>query len=649
MTLSSTARQIIFWLLIIAGAVLLYRLVNPGGKNSQPTDLAALVQRMDAGEIKTLTLNQNEAIAVDNRGQELRVKLTSDQIKNAIFIKATTEKTADGKGKVESFVDDSGSSGYLWPMLITWAPLLFIIGIWVFMLRQMQSGGNKALSFGKSRAKLLNNQQKRVTFKDVAGVEEAKEELQEIIEFLKEPQKFQKLGGRIPKGVLMMGPPGTGKTLLARAIAGEANVPFFSISGSDFVEMFVGVGASRVRDLFEQGKKNAPCIIFIDEIDAVGRHRGAGLGGGHDEREQTLNQLLVEMDGFESNDGVILIASTNRPDVLDPALLRPGRFDRRVVVSRPDVRGREGILKVHTRKIPLGEDVDISVIARGTPGFTGADLANLVNEAALNAARYNKKLVAMGDFELAKDKVLMGAERKSMVISNEEKRVTAYHEAGHTLVGLKVPNADPVHKVTIIPRGMALGVTQQLPEGDRHNYSEEYLLGQIAILMGGRIAENTFLGSITTGASNDIERATELARAMVCEYGMSDMGPLTFGKKEEQIFLGREIAQHRDFSEETAIKIDEQVKKIVTAQYERAKSIIEDNRDTMVRLAECLLERESLDGVEIRRIVAGLTLDDAQPVPDPGSDEGQPQLKEPAARPLKPILPPITGGNPAPA
>ena len=648
MTLSSTARQIIFWLLIVAGALLLYRLVNPSGRNTQPIDLTALSAKIDQGEIKQLTLKQSESVAIDNRNQEFRVQLTSDQIKNELFKKAN-EKNADGNPKVAKFEDESGSASYIWPMLITWAPLLFIIGIWVFMLRQMQSGGNKALSFGKSRAKLLNNQQKRVTFKDVAGVEEAKEELQEIIEFLKEPQKFQKLGGRIPKGVLMMGPPGTGKTLLARAIAGEANVPFFSISGSDFVEMFVGVGASRVRDLFEQGKKNAPCIIFIDEIDAVGRHRGAGLGGGHDEREQTLNQLLVEMDGFESNDGVILIASTNRPDVLDPALLRPGRFDRRVVVSRPDVRGREGILKVHTRKIPLGEDVDISVIARGTPGFTGADLANLVNEAALNAARYNKKLVAMADFELAKDKVLMGAERKSMVISNEEKRVTAYHEAGHTLVGLKVPNADPVHKVTIIPRGMALGVTQQLPEGDRHNYSEEYLLGQIAILMGGRIAEDTFLGSITTGASNDIERATELARAMVCEYGMSEMGPLTFGKKEEQIFLGREIAQHRDFSEETAIKIDEQVKKIITAQYERAKSIIQDNRDTMVRLAECLLERESLDGVEIRRIVAGLTLDDQQPVSDPGGDDGQPQLKEPSARPLKPILPPITGGNPAPA
>ncbi|HEX6284155.1 MAG TPA: ATP-dependent zinc metalloprotease FtsH, partial [Pyrinomonadaceae bacterium] len=581
--MSSTARQIVFWLLIIAGALLLYKLVNPRGSTYHTVDLVQLYRLMDGGNLKQVTVKQSETVAIDGNNQEYRSTLSNETAKAEVLKYA--REAVNNRPRVAK-VEEEASTSFLWPMLITWAPLLFIIAIWIFMLRQMQSGGNKALSFGKSRAKLLNNQQKRVTFKDVAGVEEAKEELQEIIEFLKEPQKFQKLGGRIPKGVLMMGPPGTGKTLLARAIAGEANVPFFSISGSDFVEMFVGVGASRVRDLFEQGKKNAPCIIFIDEIDAVGRHRGAGLGGGHDEREQTLNQLLVEMDGFESNDGVILIASTNRPDVLDPALLRPGRFDRRVVVSRPDVRGREGILKVHTRKIPLGEDVDISVIARGTPGFTGADLANLVNEAALNAARYNKKLVAMGDFELAKDKVLMGAERKSMVISNEEKRVTAYHEAGHTLVGLKVPNADPVHKVTIIPRGMALGVTQQLPEGDRHNYSQEYLLGQIAILMGGRIAEDTFLGSITTGASNDIERATELARAMVCEYGMSEMGPLTFGKKEEQIFLGREIAQHRDFSEDTAIKIDQQVKKIVTAQYERAKAIIEENRETMIRLAE---------------------------------------------------------------
>jgi cell division protease FtsH len=633
---------------IVVGALVLYQVfAKQQGKNSQQIDLTVLESKIQNSELKQLTFKQQEVVAIDKNGTELRAPLSNDTRK-ADLMKAAVEKDANtGKARVEKVEEEPAGNGMIWGILLSWAPILFIVGIWIFMLRQMQSGGNKALSFGKSRAKLLNNQQKRVTFKDVAGVEEAKEELQEIIEFLKEPQKFQKLGGRIPKGVLMMGPPGTGKTLLARAIAGEANVPFFSISGSDFVEMFVGVGASRVRDLFEQGKKNAPCIIFIDEIDAVGRHRGAGLGGGHDEREQTLNQLLVEMDGFESNDGVILIASTNRPDVLDPALLRPGRFDRRVVVSRPDVRGREGILKVHTRKIPLGEDVDISVIARGTPGFTGADLANLVNEAALNAARYNKKLVAMPDFELAKDKVLMGAERKSMVISNEEKRITAYHEAGHTLVGLKVPNADPVHKVTIIPRGMALGVTQQLPEGDRHNYTKEYLLGQIAILMGGRIAEETFLSSITTGASNDIERATELSRAMVCEYGMSELGPLTFGKKEEQIFLGREIAQHRDFSEDTAIKIDQEVKKIISEQYERARQIIEENRDTMIRLSETLLERESLDGVQIRRIVAGLPLDDDQP-PTRDDDE-RPQLKEPAVKPLKPILPPITGSNPATA
>jgi cell division protease FtsH len=651
--LSSTARQIVFWLLIVAGAVLIYKLVNPGGKNIQNIDLTQLYSKVDNLELKQLTVKATETVAIDNKDNtEYHVQLTNEPAKNDLLkeakesVKTSTGETRPRVLKVE---DESGSSSYLWPALYYLLPFLLIFGFWIFMLRQMQSGGNKALSFGKSRAKLLSNQQKRVTFKDVAGVEEAKEELQEIIEFLKEPQKFQKLGGRIPKGVLMMGPPGTGKTLLARAIAGEANVPFFSISGSDFVEMFVGVGASRVRDLFEQGKKNAPCIIFIDEIDAVGRHRGAGLGGGHDEREQTLNQLLVEMDGFESNDGVILIASTNRPDVLDPALLRPGRFDRRVVVSRPDVRGREGILKVHTRKIPLGEDVDISVIARGTPGFTGADLANLVNEAALNAARYNKKVVAMPDFELAKDKVLMGAERKSMVISNEEKRVTAYHEAGHTLVGLKVPNADPVHKVTIIPRGMALGVTQQLPEGDRHNYTKEYLLGQISILMGGRIAEETFLGNITTGASNDIEKATELSRAMVCEYGMSDLGPLTFGKKEEQIFLGREIAQHRDYSEETSIRIDSEVRKIVTEQYERARRIIDENRDTMVRLAEALLEHESLDGVQIRRIVAGLPLEDSGQSTESGVQQELPAVKEPSTKPLKPILPPITGGTPAPA
>jgi len=620
--------------------VLLYKAFSGTQGGPEKLDLSTLKAKIEKREIGKIVVKPSEVLATDTKGGQWRADLSNSEQQSSLMDVAT-KIDENGNPRVAKVEDMSSGNSMLWGLLLTWAPLLLFMGVWIFMLRQMQAGGNKALSFGKSRAKLLNNQQKRITFKDVAGVEEAKEELQEIIEFLKEPQKFQKLGGRIPKGVLMMGPPGTGKTLLARAVAGEANVPFFSISGSDFVEMFVGVGASRVRDLFEQGKKNAPCIVFIDEIDAVGRHRGAGLGGGHDEREQTLNQLLVEMDGFESNDGVILMASTNRPDVLDPALLRPGRFDRRVVVSRPDVRGREGILKVHTRKIPLGEDVDISVIARGTPGFTGADLANLVNEAALNAARYNKKIVMQTDFELAKDKVLMGAERKSMVISNEEKRITAYHEAGHTLVGLKVPNADPVHKVTIIPRGMALGLTQQLPEGDRYSATREYLLGQIAIMMGGRLAEEIFLNDITTGASNDIERATELARSMVCEYGMSDLGPLTFGKKEEQIFLGREISQHRDFSEDTAIKIDQEVRRIISDQYERARNIITENRETMIRLSETLLERESLDGVQIRRIVAGLPLDDQPPAPK--DDEERPQLKEPATIPLKPILPPITG------
>jgi len=501
----------------------------------------------------------------------------------------------------------------------------------------MQAGGNKALSFGKSRARLLSAQQKKATFKDVAGSDEAKEELQEIIEFLKDPQKFQKLGGRIPKGVLLVGPPGTGKTLLARAIAGEANVPFFSISGSDFVEMFVGVGASRVRDLFEQGKKNAPCIIFIDEIDAVGRHRGAGLGGGHDEREQTLNALLVEMDGFESNEGVILIAATNRPDVLDPALLRPGRFDRRVVVARPDVKGREEILRVHTRKVPLSDDVELSIIARGTPGFSGADLANLVNEAALWAARQNRKFVAMADFEMAKDKVLMGVERKSMILSDEEKKNTAYHEAGHALVAAMTPGADPVHKVTIIPRGMALGLTMQLPEADKHTYTKEYLEGMLAVLMGGRTAEEIFLGHITTGAGNDIERATDIARNMVCEWGMSQLGPLAFGKKEEAIFLGREIAQHRDFSEDTALQIDKEVKRIVNTAYETAHSILESNRDTLDRIAQALLEREVLDANEVKMLMEGKQLPEkprTPPAPPPQAAPGtDPKVVRPELRP----------------
>jgi cell division protease FtsH len=482
--------------------------------------------------------------------------------------------------------------------------MLLFIGVWIFFMRQMQGGGAKALSFGKARARLLTEKQNRVTFADVAGVEEAKVELLEIIDFLKDPQKFQKLGGRIPKGVLLMGPPGTGKTLLARAIAGEANVPFFSISGSDFVEMFVGVGASRVRDLFEQGKKHAPCIIFMDEIDAVGRHRGAGLGGGHDEREQTLNQLLVEMDGFESNDGVILIAATNRPDVLDPALLRPGRFDRQVVVARPDVRGREEILKVHIKKIPLAEDVNLAVLARGTPGFSGADLANLVNEAALLAARENKKLVEMKDFENSKDKVLMGVERKSLILSEEERRATAYHEAGHALVAKLLPGSDPIHKVTIIPRGRALGITQQLPMDEKHNYHREYLLNNISILMGGRVAEELVLDQISTGAGNDLERATELARKMVCEWGMSDkLGPLTFGKKEEMIFLGKEIAQHQDYSEQTAQEIDKEVRRFVMEAYQRARELVKSRIAVLHALAAALLEREVLEGPEIDVIV----------------------------------------------
>ena len=495
-------------------------------------------------------------------------------------------------------------NSYLVQFLLSWAPVMLLIGLWVFFMRQMQSGGSKAMSFGKSRARLLSEQKKKATFSDVAGADEAKAELEEIIEFLKDPQRFQKLGGKIPKGVLLMGPPGTGKTLLARAIAGEANVPFFSISGSDFVEMFVGVGASRVRDLFEQGKKHAPCIVFIDEIDAVGRHRGAGLGGGHDEREQTLNQLLVEMDGFESNDGVILIAATNRPDVLDPALLRPGRFDRQVVVSRPDVRGRAGILTVHTKDIPLGNDVDLAILARGTPGFSGADLSNLANEAALYAARQHKVQVDMRDFESAKDKVMMGAERRSMVISEEEKKVTAYHEAGHALVAKFLPGTDPIHKVTIIPRGMALGVTQQLPVEEKHAYPREYLVNNLHIYMGGRAAEELIFKDPTTGAGNDIERATELARKMVCEWGMSDrMGPLAFGVKEEQIFLGREIAQHKDYSEVTAIAIDEEVKRLVNNGYEGAKSILTSNIHVLHALAKALVEHEELNADDITALV----------------------------------------------
>ncbi len=631
--MNSTVKTVVFWLVIVLSGVLLWQVVKAGGAGTkeQEINFSQFMASVNQGNVQEVTI----------LGNEVRGKFKSD--KNATFHTIVPAnypdmfKTLTDKGVSITVKDPSSGNWPTW--LFNLAPLILLAALWFFMIRQMQTGGNKALSFGKSRARLLSMQQKKVTFKDVAGVDEAKEELREIIEFLREAQKFQKLGGRIPKGVLLVGPPGTGKTLLARAVAGEANVPFFSISGSDFVEMFVGVGASRVRDLFEQGKKNAPCIIFIDEIDAVGRHRGAGLGGGHDEREQTLNQLLVEMDGFESNDGVILIAATNRPDVLDPALLRPGRFDRRVVVSRPDVRGREEILRVHTRKIPINEDVDLSVLARGTPGFSGADLANMVNEAALNAARQNRKTVLMYDFEMAKDKVLMGAERKSLLLTEEEKKVTAYHEAGHALVAAQLPQADPLHKVTIIPRGMALGVTMQLPETDKHNYTREYLETQISVLMGGRIAEELFLQQMSTGAGNDIERATELARQMVCEFGMSALGPITFGKKEEQIFLGREIAQHRDYSEDTAIKIDHEVRRLVDEGYKRAHDILDGNRPVLVRIAETLLEREVLDANEIKLIIEGKELP-ARPSPVASPPEGDVQkvLKpEPGRTPgLKP-------------
>jgi cell division protease FtsH len=633
---NSTVKTVAFWLVILLSGVLLWKVVQAGssGAKESPVTFSKFMQDVDHGDVNEVTMI----------GTEVHGKYKSG---NAGFQTTVPSNYPDmikdlrDKGVNITVKDNSGNG---WPTyLLNLSPLILFAALWFVMIRQMQTGGNKALSFGKSRARLLSMQQKKVTFKDVAGVDEAKEELKEIIEFLREAQKFQKLGGRIPKGVLLVGPPGTGKTLLARAVAGEANVPFFSISGSDFVEMFVGVGASRVRDLFEQGKKNAPCIIFIDEIDAVGRHRGAGLGGGHDEREQTLNQLLVEMDGFESNEGVILIAATNRPDVLDPALLRPGRFDRRVVVARPDVRGREEILRVHTRKIPIGDDVDLSILARGTPGFSGADLANMVNEAALNAARQNRKAVYMYDFEISKDKVLMGAERKSMLLSDHEKKVTAYHEAGHALVAAMREHADPLHKVTIIPRGMALGVTMQLPIDDKHTYTKEYLETRLAIMMGGRVAEETFLGQMTTGAGNDIEQASDLARRMVCEFGMSSLGPITFGKKEEQIFLGREINQHRDFSEDTAQQIDKQVRVLVDAGYKSAVEILTSHKDVMHRMSAALLEREVLDANEIKLIIEGKEL---PPIKMPSSGDGgvQQVLKPEVAR-----NPGLAPGHPSPA
>jgi len=591
-------KNLALWLVICLIMIMVFNVFNNPGVAKHEISFSEFIELVDSGQISEVTI----------QGQNISGTYGSTTFKTYTPDDPSLVKMLRDKGiRITAQPEDQSP---LWQsILISWFPMLLLIGVWIFFMRQMQGGGGKAMSFGKSRAKLLNKDQKTVTFKDVAGIEEAKAELEEIINFLKEPKRFTRLGGKIPKGVLLVGAPGTGKTLLAKAIAGEAEVPFFSISGSDFVEMFVGVGASRVRDLFIQGKKNAPCLIFIDEIDAVGRHRGAGLGGGHDEREQTLNQLLVEMDGFESNDGVILLAATNRPDVLDPALLRPGRFDRQVIVPNPDVKGREGILKVHARKVPLAKDVDLMVVSRGTPGFTGADLANLINEASLLAARTDKNEVEMDDLEEAKDKVMMGAERRSLVISPEEKLNTAFHESGHALVARLLPGTDPIHKVTIIPRGRALGLTQQLPVDERHTYNKEYLINNIIVLMGGRVAEEIALNHITTGAGNDIERATNLARKMVCEWGMGHMGPVSFGKKEEHIFLGREMAQNRDFSEKTAIEIDDEIKEIVHNAYSKAHQLVSENRKALDDLSQALLEKESLNGNEVDKLI-GITAKD---------------------------------------
>jgi cell division protease FtsH len=593
------------WVVILVGVLLIWKYIEASSQAAREVSFSAFLDDVEEGRISVVHITQDE-IRIRSKLRDSDGRRSSSRFDLYTYDPGYDDLIDTLRANGVTIEVEKPSDGRVLTALLSWAPLLILVALWFVFFRQMQVGGTRAMSFGKSKAKLLTPDQKRVTFADVAGVNEAKEELEEIIDFLKDPKKFQRLGGRIPKGVLLMGSPGTGKTLLARAVAGEAEVPFFSISGSDFVEMFVGVGASRVRDLFEQGKKNAPCIIFIDEIDAVGRHRGAGLGGGHDEREQTLNQLLVEMDGFESNEGVILISATNRPDVLDPALLRPGRFDRRIVVAGPDVKGREGILKVHSTKIPLSSDVDLSVLARATPGFSGADLANLVNEAALRAARLNKMKVDMADFEFAKDKVMMGSERRSLVMSEEEKRTTAYHEAGHALVAALVPAADPLHKVTIIPRGRALGLTQQLPLEDRYNYTRGYLEANLKVLAGGRLAEALVFDEdhMTTGAGNDIERATELARKMVCEWGMSPrMGPLTFGKREEAIFLGKEFSRHQDYSEATAVQIDEEIHRFVTEAFDGASKILALHRDSLESITEALLEHEVLDGEEIYEII----------------------------------------------
>ncbi|MBA4421559.1 MAG: cell division protein FtsH [Syntrophus sp. (in: bacteria)] len=587
-------KNIALWLVISLVFVMIYHLFNQPKTAQMEVIYSDFLSYVDKAQVTDVTIQGDNISGRLNTGKAFKTFAPKD----AGVITLLKEKGVRISAKP---LDDSP---WYMTVLVSWLPMLLLIGVWIFFMRQMQGGGGKAMAFGKSRARLVTDKTKKVTFADVAGVEEAKAELQEVIDFLRDPKKYTRLGGRIPKGLLLVGQPGTGKTLLARAVAGEADVPFLSISGSDFVEMFVGVGASRVRDLFNQGKKNAPCIIFIDEIDAVGRHRGAGLGGGHDEREQTLNQLLVEMDGFESNEGVILVSATNRPDVLDPALLRPGRFDRQVVVPLPDVKGREKILAVHARKTPLAEDVDFAVIARGTPGFSGADIENLVNESVLYAARFDKEKVTMSDFEFAKDKVLMGTERRSLVISDAEKRNTAYHESGHALVARILPGTDPIHKVTIIPRGQALGVTQQLPVDEKHTYPREFLMNNIVILLGGRAAEELVMNDFTTGAGNDIERATALARKMVCEWGMSEaMGPLSYGKKQEQIFLGREFATHKDYSEKTAQKIDKEVARIVMMSYESAKQILSDRMDVLNRIAAELLDKEVLNAAELDALI----------------------------------------------
>lgn len=587
-------RNIFVWLLVVLLGLFIFNVYYKPKKTLDSVVYSDFIEAVKANKVSSVTIQGKNIIGAYKDGKEFKSYAPEDQELMKVL--------RDYSVRITAKPDEE--SGFWQSIFVSWLPMLLLIGVWIFFMRQMQAGGGKAMAFGKSKARLFTGKENKVTFHDVAGIDEAKEELQEVIEFLVDPKRFTKLGGRIPKGVLLVGPPGTGKTLLARAIAGEANVPFFSISGSDFVEMFVGVGASRVRDLFNQGKKNAPCIIFIDEIDAVGRHRGAGLGGGHDEREQTLNQLLVEMDGFESNEGVIVMSATNRPDVLDPALLRPGRFDRQIVVSTPDVKGREEILKVHTRKTVVSDDVDLSIIARGTPGFSGADLENLVNEAALIAARRAKKSIENDDFEHAKDKVLMGVERRSMIIPFEERKNAAYHEAGHALVARMIPGSDPIHKVTIIPRGRALGITQQLPIDERHTYPKEYLLNNITILLGGRAAEELVLNHMTTGAGNDIERATAIARKMVCEWGMSErLGPLNYGKNEEHIFLGKEIGRQRDFSESTAQEIDKELHSMVQGCYERAKGLLSGSMNALHAIAGKLLEKEVLDGQEIDVII----------------------------------------------